>query len=71
MSHSVKIYDTCIGCTQCVRACPTDQLEENKKLKCIRLTVEMPGEIAHFSRLLITAAFKQNYTPFTPNEKPL
>ncbi|TAF58045.1 MAG: photosystem I iron-sulfur center protein PsaC, partial [Oscillatoriales cyanobacterium] len=20
MSHSVKIYDTCIGCTQCVRA---------------------------------------------------
>ncbi|MEO1145487.1 MAG: 4Fe-4S binding protein, partial [Cyanobacteria bacterium J06638_22] len=21
MSHSVKIYDTCIGCTQCVRAC--------------------------------------------------
>jgi len=26
MSHSVKI-DTCIGCTQCVRACPTDVLE--------------------------------------------
>ena len=26
MSHSVKIYDTCIGCTQCVRACPTDFL---------------------------------------------
>jgi photosystem I subunit 7 len=25
MSH--KIYDTCIGCTQCVRACPTDVLE--------------------------------------------
>jgi len=24
MSHSVKIYDTCIGCTQCVRACPLD-----------------------------------------------
>jgi photosystem I subunit 7 len=24
MSHNVKIYDTCIGCTQCVRACPTD-----------------------------------------------
>ncbi|HAZ45352.1 MAG TPA: photosystem I iron-sulfur center protein PsaC, partial [Cyanobacteria bacterium UBA11371] len=22
MSHTVKIYDTCIGCTQCVRACP-------------------------------------------------
>ncbi|OUL43939.1 photosystem I iron-sulfur center, partial [Prochlorococcus sp. HOT_208_60] len=22
MSHAVKIYDTCIGCTQCVRACP-------------------------------------------------
>lgn len=22
MSRSVKIYDTCIGCTQCVRACP-------------------------------------------------
>lgn len=27
MSHSVRIYDTCIGCTQCVRACPTDVLE--------------------------------------------
>ena len=27
MSHAVKIYNTCIGCTQCVRACPTDVLE--------------------------------------------
>ena len=27
MSHTVKIYDTCIGCTQCFRACPTDVLE--------------------------------------------
>ncbi|GJN36942.1 hypothetical protein PR202_gb25848 [Eleusine coracana subsp. coracana] len=27
MSHSIKIYDTCIGCTQCVRACPTNVLE--------------------------------------------
>ena len=27
MAHTVKIYDTCIGCTQCVRACPTDVLE--------------------------------------------
>ncbi|KAL5101338.1 hypothetical protein RYX36_005665 [Vicia faba] len=27
MSHSIKIYDTCIGCTQCVRACSTDVLE--------------------------------------------
>ena len=27
MSHSVKIYDTCIKCTQCVRAQPTDVLE--------------------------------------------
>jgi photosystem I subunit 7 len=27
MSHTIKIYDTCIGCTQCVRACPLDVLE--------------------------------------------
>ncbi|KAL5541747.1 hypothetical protein UlMin_030751 [Ulmus minor] len=27
MSHSIKIYDTCIGCTQCVQACPIDLLE--------------------------------------------
>ena len=27
MSHAVKIYNTCIGCTQCVRACPLDVLE--------------------------------------------
>eukprot|EP01024_Parvocaulis_polyphysoides_P072261 TRINITY_DN90_c1_g1_i3.p3 TRINITY_DN90_c1_g1~~TRINITY_DN90_c1_g1_i3.p3 ORF type:complete len:119 (+),score=2.81 TRINITY_DN90_c1_g1_i3:340-696(+) len=27
MAHTVKIYHTCIGCTQCVRACPTDVLE--------------------------------------------
>jgi len=24
MAHNVKVYDTCIGCTQCVRACPCD-----------------------------------------------
>ncbi|KAF6138354.1 hypothetical protein GIB67_030564 [Kingdonia uniflora] len=28
MSHSVKIYDTCIGCTQCVRACPTGKAKQ-------------------------------------------
>jgi len=39
MSHSVKIYDTCIGCTQCVRACPTDVLEM------------VPGTAAEPSRL--------------------
>ena len=27
MSHTVKIYSSCIGCVQCVRACPTDVLE--------------------------------------------
>ena len=27
MSHIIKIYNTCVGCTQCVRACPTDVLE--------------------------------------------
>jgi len=26
MAHSVKIYDTCIGCTQCGRVCPTNLL---------------------------------------------
>nr|UNA62961.1 photosystem I subunit VII [Leea guineensis] len=28
MSHSVKIYDACVGCTQWVCACPTDVLEK-------------------------------------------
>lgn len=27
MSHIVRIYTSCIGCTQCVRACPCDVLE--------------------------------------------
>jgi photosystem I subunit 7 len=27
MANLVKIYDTCIGCTQCVRDYPTDVLE--------------------------------------------
>lgn len=27
MVHSIRIYDTCIGCTQCVRVCPCDVLE--------------------------------------------
>eukprot|EP00973_Karenia_brevis_P009001 1218482-Karenia_brevis.AAC.1 len=26
MSHNLRIYTTCIGCTQCVRACPCDVL---------------------------------------------
>ena len=27
MSHAVKIYHTCIGCIQCVRAWPLDIIE--------------------------------------------
>ena len=27
MSHYVKIFGTCIGCTQCVKVCPCDVLE--------------------------------------------
>lgn len=27
MSHTVRIYDTCVGCIRCVRACPCDVLE--------------------------------------------
>ena len=27
MSHLIKIFDICIGCKQCVRACPTDVLK--------------------------------------------
>ena len=27
LSHAVKIYDTRIGCTLCVRGCPLDVLE--------------------------------------------
>ncbi|KAL4204275.1 hypothetical protein AMTRI_Chr01g131320 [Amborella trichopoda] len=34
MSHLVKIYDTYIGCTQCVRVCPMDVLEMIPCDKC-------------------------------------
>jgi photosystem I subunit 7 len=27
MLHNVAIYDTCVGCIQCVRTCPCDVLE--------------------------------------------
>lgn len=27
MLYSAKMYDTCIVCTQCIRACPADVLE--------------------------------------------
>ena len=27
MSHSVRVFDSCIGCYQCVNACPCDVLE--------------------------------------------
>jgi len=27
MTYKVEVYDTCVGCTQCVRICPTDVLE--------------------------------------------
>nr|QIB71427.1 photosystem I subunit VII [Selaginella tamariscina] len=34
MAHPAKIYDTCIGRTQCVRACPTDVLETVPRNGC-------------------------------------
>nr|YP_009589719.1 photosystem I subunit VII [Selaginella remotifolia]QBL76302.1 photosystem I subunit VII [Selaginella remotifolia] len=34
MAHSVKIHDTCIGRTQCVRACPTDVSETVPRNGC-------------------------------------
>jgi photosystem I subunit 7 len=52
MSHNVKIYDTCIGCTQYVRACPTDVLEMVQWDGC------KAGQLLHHLVLKIVLAVK-------------
>ena len=58
MSHTVKIYDTCIGCTQCVRACPTDVLEMVPWDGCKSGQIASSPRVEDWLRCCVPSAFR-------------